>query len=146
MYHDRKPLGEKSRQQGDDGQRLLSHPDGMVDVNLEGGRAGRGRLSRACGGWKEAIIRAVIAVVFLCAGVAFGSWQTDRRLQAESVRAFGIDPSKIAVPRHIFTERKEVAFRPFHEFMGPGDEQDRNWFKITEGMSEVPIIREQPPN
>lgn len=53
-----------------------------------------------------------------------------------SLASIGINTT-FALPSHIFTNRRDVAFRPYREYMGPSKEAARNWEKLTRESDSI---------
>jgi hypothetical protein len=49
-----------------------------------------------------------------------------------SLQSFGINP-QMPIPQEIFTNRHNVPFNPYSEYMGPSEEVARNWARLTKG-------------
>lgn len=71
---------------------------------------------------------------FLCiaAGAMVGYYSARLLPGSLTIACSGIN-SRTPIPRAVFTNRLDVPFIPNREFMGPSQEADRNWARITEG-------------
>ena len=78
------------------------------------------------------MLRAVIAIFSLAAGASLGCWYSSLTSAPHLASSLGIN-TNTPIPRHIFTNRKQVAFIPHPEFMGPSPEADDNWTNLTTG-------------
>ncbi|KAK3401313.1 hypothetical protein B0T20DRAFT_430216 [Sordaria brevicollis] len=90
--------------------------------------------------WREHIIRGAIALLSIIIGLAAGLFITKNSNSSNSneptLKDFGINPNT-PLPREIFTNRRNVPFIPHREFMGPSQEANENWYRITEGSDTI---------
>lgn len=83
--------------------------------------------------WKEHVIRGAIAIFSVTVGVFVGFWlTTSPNFKEPTSIDFGIN-RKTPLPQEIFTDRRDVPFIPHKEFIGPSEEADENWNRITMG-------------
>ncbi|KAK4209258.1 hypothetical protein QBC37DRAFT_294949 [Rhypophila decipiens] len=111
--------------------------EAFVDLPLaENGTRGRDHTRPRL---RERVLRGVVAVFSLVIGVGLGTWYssvTTSAAPSDLASSFGIN-TNTPIPRHIFTNRKNVPFIPHPEYMGASDEADDNWAALTAGSDTI---------
>ena len=138
MYLQSKPPNSVESHEGDDIKGLLAgggdhYTD--IDVNAESrsGDAFQTPSSRRQQRLRELVIRGTIGLLCVAAGAGMGCWFTSLKMNQQANIVSHSLTQRTPIPKHVFTNRKDVPFIPNKEFMGPGEEADRNWGKIVRG-------------